>query len=71
MVWADERKSWVREKNLPKKVQEFIKKDGKHKYMHKSLLRNEFGQQRMQLYFLEKDGTTTTAETITVSPLQK
>ena len=57
--------------DLLKKVQEFMKKEGKDKYMHKSLLRNEFGQQRMQLTFLEKYGTITTAETITVSSLQK
>ena len=71
MLWADERKSWVREQNLPQKVQEFIKREGKDKYMHKALIHDEFGQQRKQLTFLDKDGTTTTAETITVSPLQK
>ena len=71
MLWADERKSWAREQNLPQKVQEFIKREGKDKYMHKALIHDEFGQQRKQLTFLDKYGTTTTAETITVSPLQK
>jgi len=68
--WADERTSWVKEENLPKKVQEFIKKEGHDKYMHQSLLHNEFGQKRMQLTFLEK-GVTGSAKTSTVSPLQK
>ena len=39
--------------------------------MHKSLLHNEFGQQRMQSTFLEKYGATKTEELIAVSPLKK
>jgi len=71
VLWTDEKKSWVQGANLPKKVKEFIKNKGKDKYMHKSLLHNEFGQQRMQSTFLEKYGATKTEELIAVSPLKK
>lgn len=69
VLWADGRKSWVKETNLPKKVQELIKKE--QEYLQSALPHTEFGQRRFELTFLENPDVTTPNEQIAVTSMQK
>jgi len=66
---ADGRKSWVKETNLPKKVQEEIKMKGE--YMQRELPHNEFGQKRVELTFMEKQDGSTANDQSPVYSMQK
>ena len=46
MIWADGRKSWVKECNLPQTVQETVK-NGMN-YQQEIVPINEFGQKRIE-----------------------
>lgn len=69
VLWADGRKSWVKETNLPKKVQEEIKMKGE--YMQGELPHNEFGQKRVELTFMEKQDGSTPNDQSPVYSMQK
>lgn len=64
MLWADGRKSWIKEANLPIKVRERVSK--KLSYMYSAQHHNEFGQNRFEWKFLENEDMTPREQSVTI-----
>ena len=64
MLWADGRKSWIKEANLPIKVRERVSK--KLSYMYSAQHHNEFGQNRFKWKFLENEDMTPSEQSVTI-----
>lgn len=64
VLWADGRKSWIKEANLPIKVRERVSK--KLSYMYSAQHHNEFGQNRFKWKFLENEDMTPSEQSVTI-----